>query len=238
MDDCNWMTAGRRRCVALPSLACIGAATAGRCDELRRQKTPRRKSPSRRSTLPIGTTGLPRAARAGSRLALSNLRATYDVDDTVVLFMTGELVHDHRFDTRQIRLGRPGSGPRVRVGERVLVPDRVRGDPCKALHDAQIVAGSVHIRSRRSVLEIRRLHDERIPFPPAAGVTPPMPDARRHWWTAVERNDAHVIVRLVDDCHVARALEEQSLGRHTGGEVLGVGTRIPALDERYCRFGQ
>src|SRR5262245_8134773 len=95
----------------------------------------------------------PRGVRAGC-LALSNLRATYDVYDTVVLFMTGELVHYRRFDTRQIRFGRPGCGPRVRIRERVLVAQRVRGDTGKALHDAQTVAGSVHVRSRRSVLEI------------------------------------------------------------------------------------
>ena len=122
---------------------------------------------------------------------------------------------------------RPGSRPRFRVGHRVLVasivfgPIRVnRSTTCNASVDPwKFVAGDLSLKFVVSTTSVLPSHRPRAsPY---------------HWRTfsgqmrtAVQRNDADVVVRLRDDRHVAGTLEELRFRRDTG-------RRSPAL--RDCR---
>ena len=88
----------------------------------------------------------------------------------------------------------PGFRPGRRIGERHFIVDPVGGRTSEPFDQVQVLAGSHHVALGR---KIGRLDDQRIAFPAASRVTAPLPNALGQMRTAVERNDACLVDRLV-----------------------------------------
>src|SRR5262249_46633117 len=82
-------------------------------------------------------------------------------------------------------------GPRSRPGRRIFNRDhvlkRVGIQARPALDEMQVLARPLEICLRT---EIRHIDNQGIAVPPAAGISPPLPDRRRKMWTPVDGNHA------------------------------------------------
>src|SRR5206468_8801452 len=99
--------------------------------------------------------------------------AEQDVRQAVVSFVA-RILEERPIEPANGHLPRPGLCPRGRVLDGELVADAVRTNPCETLHDAHGIAGEdvlpgVARRTAEIRLagEVRRLDDQRVPFPAA-----------------------------------------------------------------------
>src|SRR5207237_8853240 len=70
----------------------------------------------------------------------------------------------------------------------------------------------------------------RVPFPAAARISKPLPDAALHMRTAVQRNDAHFVDHLLLKCDDARRLHDL--------QIVVVGARQPRQRARDAALPQ
>ena len=150
-------------------------------------------------------------------------------------------------------------GPRLRVDVGILDPhlpvEDVLGHPGEALHQPQLGADRDPVHPSRVLVrgdprllgKVPGLDDQRLPFPPPAGVPHPLRDLRVDEGPAVERNDPRLAHHLVQDDDIAGNLEDViagvvGVGEHRAGHAAGdaaavrthVLVRIRAIGHEPC----
>src|SRR5262249_53261203 len=118
------------------------------------------------------------------------------VRQTVIALVTG--VFEYRPDGFLPRhFCRPRSCPGGLIFNCELITNGVISDAGEALDQAHLFAGSLECRPIRKV---RRLDDQRLALPSAAGASRQLTDVSRQWRPLIQRDDANVMEHL-DENH-------------------------------------
>src|SRR4029453_12139894 len=131
-------------------------------------------------------------------------RACEDADHGLIPFMAGKFVQP------VVTLSqRNDDGPELRPGgrivERDLVVDGFGRTPRETLDEMQVFGSAHEVALRR---EVRRLHNQRCPFPPPARITVPMANPFREMRPAVQRDDARLMDRFHHQHHISGRLDD------------------------------
>ena len=107
------------------------------------------------------------------------------------------------FHQRELRA--PGLRPGLVVLHRELVPDCLRVDAGEAFDDVQRLGRSFVVGL---LVEVDRVHHQRVALPAPAGVARPLPDARRQVGAAEGDDAGRVVAHLLHDDDVVGGLED------------------------------
>src|SRR5436309_8896117 len=130
------------------------------------------------------------------------------MNDVVVIFMTGVLVHLLvRIDLRPRNDSGPRLGPGFWILNREFVIESVSIDAAEALRDAK--GFRIGILEDHPIVgpEIRRFDDQRIPFPMTARVAQPLPKVFSNMRSSVERDRTGTVDHLGRNDDISWALE-------------------------------
>src|SRR5262249_10492034 len=132
-----------------------------------------------------------------------------EVDDVVIVFMTGIFVHLlFRIDPRPGYKGRPRLGPRLWVFLPEFVICGFSIDAAEAFGDTKCLGTGILINGAIVRSKIGCFDDERITFPVPTRVAQPLLEVLVEMWPPIKRNHASTMDHFGRDHHVTRTLED------------------------------